>query len=147
MEVFESVRGESTGHLDLSVVGPLLGSDLAETVATLRRLYARTQFPYLAGIVFLQRSLLHISTFFFDTTDERETRAAYDTYAEMVGELARLGYPVYRTNIQHMDLVADTFDWGDHAQRRLNELLKDALDPNGILSPGKQGIWPRQPAV
>ena len=31
----------------------------------------------------------------------------------------------------------------NHAQRRFNELLKDALDPSGILSPGKQGIWPR----
>jgi 4-cresol dehydrogenase (hydroxylating) len=61
----------------------------------------------------------------------------------MVVELTRAGYPVYRTNIQHMDLVADQFDWGDHAQRRLNERLKDLLDPNGILSPGKQGIWPR----
>jgi 4-cresol dehydrogenase (hydroxylating) len=26
---------------------------------------------------------------------------------------------------------------------RLTETIKDALDPNGILSPGKQGIWPR----
>jgi 4-cresol dehydrogenase (hydroxylating) len=42
-----------------------------------------------------------------------------------------------------MDLVADQYNFNDHAQRRFNELLKDALDPNGILSPGRQGIWPR----
>lgn len=26
---------------------------------------------------------------------------------------------------------------------RFNETLKDALDPAGILSPGRNGIWPR----
>jgi len=143
MEIFKIPYGEDTGHLDLSLVGPLVGEDLAESIATLRSLYTRTGFPYLVGILLLQRSLLHISTLFFDTKDERQTRAAYDTYASLVGEMARLGYPIYRTNIQHMDLVADTYDFNDHAQRRLNELLKDTLDPNGILSPGKQGIWPK----
>jgi hypothetical protein len=143
MDVFMSAYGEDTGHLDLSIVGPLIGSDLVERIAKLRALYAQTEFPYLVGILLLNRSLLHISTLFFDTLDERQTRAAYDTYAFLAEELARAGYPVYRTNIQHMDLVADTFDFNDHAQRRFNELLKDTLDPNGILSPGKQGIWPK----
>ena len=42
-----------------------------------------------------------------------------------------------------MDLVAEQYDFHGGSQRRLNETIKDALDPNGILSPGKQGIWPR----
>jgi FAD/FMN-containing dehydrogenase len=26
---------------------------------------------------------------------------------------------------------------------RFHEALKDAVDPNGILSPGRYGIWPK----
>jgi hypothetical protein len=26
----------------------------------------------------------------------------------------------------------------------LNQRIKDAVDPKGILSPGKQGIWPQR---
>jgi hypothetical protein len=26
---------------------------------------------------------------------------------------------------------------------RFNETLKDALDPAGIMAPGRNGIWPR----
>jgi 4-cresol dehydrogenase (hydroxylating) len=143
LEVFQLRYGEDTGHLDLSSVGLLDGRDLVETITTMRDLFGRTEFPYLVGVLLLPRSLLHIATFFFDTKDERQTRAAYDAYGEMVVELKQRGYPIYRTNIQHMDLVAETFDFNDHAQRRLNERIKDLLDPNGILSPGKQGIWPK----
>jgi len=31
----------------------------------------------------------------------------------------------------------------NHALLRFHETVKDAIDPNGILSPGRYGIWPR----
>ena len=41
-----------------------------------------------------------------------------------------------------MDDVAATYDFNNSSLQRLNEKVKDLLDPNGILAPGKQGIWP-----
>jgi 4-cresol dehydrogenase (hydroxylating) flavoprotein subunit len=143
LDAFKVAYGEDTGHLDVSLVGPTAGADLVEANATLRELYARSEFPFRTGVIFLPRSLLNVSTVVFDTSNERQTRAAYDTCAMLAREMTGRGYPIYRTNIQHMDLVADVYDFNDHAQRRLNERLKDMLDPNGILSPGKQGIWPK----
>ena len=40
--------------------------------------------------------------------------------------------------------MASLYDFNDHAYRRFVETIKDAVDPKGILSPGKQGIWPRR---
>lgn len=43
-----------------------------------------------------------------------------------------------------MDPHADRYDAGGSALRGTVEKIKDALDPVGVLSPGKQGIWPGQ---
>ena len=42
-----------------------------------------------------------------------------------------------------MDLAADQYSFNDHAYRRFAERIKDVIDPNGVLSPGRHGIWPR----
>lgn len=41
-------------------------------------------------------------------------------------------------------MVSEQNDFNDFAYRRFVERLKDAVDLNGILSPGKQGIWPKK---
>lgn len=43
-----------------------------------------------------------------------------------------------------MDDVAATYSFNNHINMRLNEAIKDSVDPKGILAPGKNGVWPRQ---
>ena len=42
-----------------------------------------------------------------------------------------------------MDDVAETYSFNNNINMRLNEWIKDSVDPNGIIAPGKNGVWPR----
>jgi hypothetical protein len=42
-----------------------------------------------------------------------------------------------------MDQIAQTYNFNNNAQMHLNTLIKNSLDPKGILAPGKNGIWPQ----
>lgn len=146
LQMLEMLRwrgGEHGGHLDFSPVAPLTGRDAARLCAVLRPVVERHGLDFAPGLIITPRCVIFISPPIFDTTNEEQTRGAYEMYGELVAEAGRAGYGVYRAHLSAMDRVADQFDFNDHAQRRFNEALKDALDPNGILSPGKQGIWPR----
>ncbi len=38
--------------------------------------------------------------------------------------------------------IAETYNFNKKAQMKLNEMIKSALDPDGILAIGKNGFWP-----
>jgi (+)-pinoresinol hydroxylase len=60
----------------------------------------------------------------------------------LLEENAKLGYGDYRAPPILQDDVADQYSFNNNILRRFNEKLKNAIDPNGIISPGRAGIWP-----
>lgn len=66
-----------------------------------------------------------------------------ETFRRMIKLAADHGWGEYRTAPAFMDDCMAAYSYNDHALLKLHETIKDALDPNGILSAGRYGIWPR----
>jgi 4-cresol dehydrogenase (hydroxylating) flavoprotein subunit len=136
--------GEHGGHIGFSPIAPTTGRDAMALRDLLRGYVEQAGLDYIVGILPVSaRSFSHITMVIFDTEDEAQTRSAYEVSKRLVKESAKLGYGEYRAHLDFMDLAADQYSFNDHAYRRFCETIKDAVDPQGILSPGKQGIWPR----
>ena len=135
---------ESGGHVGFSPVAPLTGHDALAVRDVMRGLINdRAQLDYMAALLPVNaRSFVHITMVIFDVANEQQCRGAYDTCKLLVQEAAKQGYGEYRAHLDFMDLAAEQYSFGDHAYRRFVERIKDAVDPDGILAPGKQGIWP-----
>ena len=76
-----------------------------------------------------------------DNTPEGKRKAA-QLLRRILEENAKLGYGDYRAPPMLQDDVSDQYSFNNHVLRRFHETLKDAIDPNGIISPGRAGIWP-----
>ena len=133
--------GGRGGHIGFS---PVLPQDGDAALAQFRRTYARYQeygMDYQGSFAFGERHLTNVNAMLFDKDDPAMMARIDPFFRQLVADAKEHGYGEYRTHLDYMDLVADSYDWNGGALLKLNQKVKDALDPNGILAPGKSGIW------
>ncbi|HLF13165.1 MAG TPA: FAD-binding oxidoreductase [Gammaproteobacteria bacterium] len=135
----------TTGHLWFSPVIPMTGEAviesqrvLAQVLQDLGREASVNVFPQ----SYHQRTFVILVGFpvMHDVEANRQARAVFRRLIEVAGEH---GWGEYRTHTAFMDDCARVYSFNDRALLRLQQTLKDAIDPNGILSAGRYGIWPK----
>ncbi|MEO0062612.1 MAG: hypothetical protein RLZZ08_1172 [Pseudomonadota bacterium] len=134
--------GGRGGHIGFS---PLMPSDAklaAEQFRRTRRRYEEFGVDYYGAFGVGGRQTVAVNEILYNRDDADQQRRVDGLFKALIADTHQAGFGEYRTHIDYMDAVAQTFDFNGGAMARLNETLKDAIDPAGILAPGKQGIWP-----
>ena len=131
------------GHMDFSPISPVTGEDAMRQYHLIRDRCNKAGFDYIGEMLVGWRDMHHIFCLLYDLGDEDQKRRAHALFEELIAAAAAAGYGEYRTHLDFMDRIAGTYNWNGGAQQKLHQKLKDRLDPAGILSPGKMGIWPQ----
>ena len=125
------------GSIWFSPVSQAMGSETMKQMDMAKRIMAKHGLDYVGEFIVGWRDMHHIIDVLFDKTKPDEVAAAHACFTELLAEFSKAGYGTYRTNTAFMDKVADTYG---PVQKAVFKRLKKALDPNGILAPGKSGI-------
>jgi (+)-pinoresinol hydroxylase len=145
LAIFASIPANSYGHIGLSPITPMTGEAVFEVMDVFDKVFQEMGIDNV-GVV--PAGTYYPRSFFFlfilpiehDVEKNKKMRTAFKRLVQLGAER---GWGEYRTHLAFMDDVANTYSFNNHALLRLHETIKDALDPNGILAPGKSGIWPK----
>ncbi len=114
------------------------GSEGLRQMELAKEILGKYGFDYVSEYVVGWREMHHIIDLLFDKTNAEETTRANQCFDELITEFSKQGWGSYRTNTAYMEKVADTYG---PVKKDVNQRIKRALDPKGIIAPGKSGIY------
>jgi 4-cresol dehydrogenase (hydroxylating) len=126
------------GLMPFSPVCQARGSESVKQIQMGRRIMTKWGFDYHGEFVIGRSDMHHIIGVEYDRSDAEEMKRAHACFNELLEEFSAAGYGTYRVNTAFMDKTAELYG---PVKRDIDQKIKRALDPNGIIAPGKSGIW------
>lgn len=136
--ILDSRSDKGGAHVDFSPIIPPSGRELYEWYLTARQRTIDARFDFFADFHVYPRYVVGIELVIYALGEEERV---HELCRNLLYDGAEQGYMEYRTHVRYMDQISNKLDFNNFAFKRLTGLLKDVLDPSGVLSPGKSGIW------
>ena len=128
---------DNCGLIWFAPIAPMTGHHIQEVLAICQPLFKQYDFDFYAALLTQNsRSMIVLMSIFFLKEDPEQVRNATLLYEELGRTTINAGYQAYRTSVTGMGRFAEMAP----GFNSLTRCLKDALDPNHILAPGKYGI-------
>jgi 4-cresol dehydrogenase (hydroxylating) flavoprotein subunit len=116
------------GNIFFAPVTVAKGGEALKQIALAKRIMTDHAFDYVHWFVVGLREMHHIIVLLHDHARPEERKRAYVCCDRLIVEFATC----------FMDKVADVYG---PVKREVNRKIKQALDPNGVIAPGKSGIF------
>jgi 4-cresol dehydrogenase (hydroxylating) len=116
---------------------PFTNADMLPYLQLARRRFEEAGFDfYLAVLLMNPRAVTCLMNILYDKEDADEAQRARTLYDTLLADMRRGGYQQYRAGL----LAWPTLHQDAPHIRELNRSIKAALDPRGVLAPGRYGI-------
>ena len=134
-------RGSPGGHTDFAPVTVPVGSRVSEIYEMTEARFLQAGIdPWIGAFGIDTRAIVFVADMFYRRTDAELTARCRALFRQLLKDAEERGVSVYRTHLSFMRDAQAAQNWNGHALPALNARIKAALDPNGIIAPGKQGI-------
>ncbi|KAJ0159230.1 Vanillyl-alcohol oxidase [Colletotrichum tanaceti] len=127
----------------VAAISRLEGSAVWDQYSRAKEFFAQAGIDYISHYVTYFRTMHNVCIIPYDRKDKDMRGRAQWLARTLVREWKKNGWSMFRTHVGLMDQVADTFDFNNGALWKMHETIHDNLDPNGILAPGRSGVWPK----
>ncbi|MDG2091390.1 MAG: FAD-binding oxidoreductase [Gammaproteobacteria bacterium] len=134
------------GHADMFAMAPRTAEGVHTAARVLAEAYQEMGFapathPFSTPITFYSRAMV-VAVLVPTWRDPVKNAATRALYERCLDKIAEQGMGTYRTNPAFQDHAVSKYSFNENALLKFQEKLKDGIDPNGIISPGRYGIWP-----